>query len=338
MVQFLNYYKILTFRKICNFIQIETSRILSSLLKRPIVCGAPYIISVEPGSLCDLRCPECPTGSGIIKRENQNLDLQVYKEIIDGIKSTTLHLLLYFQGEPLLNNDIFKMIKYAKERGLYTIISTNGQRLNHENARKILESGLDRIIISVDGIDQITYEKYRIGGDIRKVLDGAKFIQTLKKENKLFSPEIIFQFLVFRHNENQVNSFRQFGRQNGADKIWIKTAQVINADRASEIIPANAIYSRYTRDREYKFKIRSREKNQCTRLWRTCVITSDGDVVPCCFDKEAKYKMGSLKDETLSEIWKNERYNQFRKRILSDRREIDICNNCSEGMKVYIKK
>jgi radical SAM protein with 4Fe4S-binding SPASM domain len=336
MRKFLNYYKILTFRKICNFIQIETSRILSFLLKRPIVWGVPYIISVEPGSLCDLSCPECPTGSGIIIRENPNLDLQVYKEIIDGIKLTTIHLLLYFQGEPLMNNDIYKMIKYANDRGLYIVISTNGQRLNHENVKKILESGLQRIIISVDGIDQATYEKYRIGGDIRKVLNGAKFIQSLKKENKLLYPEIVFQFLIFRHNEDQVKSFKQFGRKNGADKIWIKTAQIINPDRASEIIPASDSYSRYTHDSEFKLKIKSGKKDQCSRLWRTCVITSDGDLVPCCFDKEAKYKMGSLKDETLSEIWKNEKYNQFRKRILSGRGEIDICNNCSEGMKVYL--
>lgn len=336
MRKFLNYYKILTFRKIRNFIQIETSRVLSFLLKRPIVWGTPYIISVEPGSLCDLRCPECPTGSGIIKRENPNLDLQVYKEIIEGIKSTTLHLLLYFQGEPLMNNDIFRMIKYAKERGLYTVISTNGQRIDSENARKILESGLDRIIFSVDGVDQSTYEKYRIGGDIRKVLKGAKFLNTLRKENKTFRPEIIFQFLIFRHNESQVSSFKQFGRKSGADRIWIKTAQVLNPDRASEIIPANASYSRYTIDRESKLKIKSGKKNQCARLWRTCVITSDGDVVPCCFDKEAKYNMGSLKDATLSEIWKNEKYNQFRREILSNRSQIDICNNCSEGMKVYL--
>jgi len=335
---FLNYYKILSFRKISNFIQIETSRILSFLLKRSIVWGAPYLISVEPSSLCDLKCPECATGSGIIKRENTNFDLQLYKELVDSINSTTFHLLLYFQGEPLMNNEIFNLIKYSKERNLYTIISTNGQRLYYENSKKVIESGLDRIIISVDGTDQSTYQKYRVGGDLKKVIDGTKSLQTLKREKKVYNPEIVFQFLVFRHNETQVNSFKKFSRKWGADKIWIKTAQVINPDRASEVIPTNANYSRYAPDGENRLKIKSRLKNRCSRLWRTCVITTDGDVIPCCFDKEAKYKMGSFKEETLSEIWKNEKYNQFRNKILSRRSQIDICNNCSEGLKVYIKK
>jgi radical SAM protein with 4Fe4S-binding SPASM domain len=336
MRKFLNYYKLLSFRKICNLIQIETSRILSFILKRPFVWGEPYIISVEPCSLCNLKCPECPTGAGIIKRGNQNLDFQVYKEIIEGIKSTAIHLLLYFQGEPLLNKEIYSMIKYTQERGLYSVISTNGQRLDPVNSRSIIESGLDRIIISADGIEQSTYQKYRAGGDLGKIIDGIKILQALKKEKKIYKPEIVLQFLVFRHNENQVDSFRQFGKNWGADKVWIKTAQVINSDKAAEIIPANPDYSRYVTYMGNKLKIKSELKNWCSRLWRTCVITTDADVIPCCFDKEAKYRMGSLKDETLSEIWKNEKYKHFRKRILSQRRQIDICNNCSEGLRVYI--
>ena len=184
MRRFASYYKVLTLKKFWNLIEIETSRILSFILKRQIVWGVPYIISVEPASLCDLRCPECPIGSGMIKRKNANLDLKIYQELIDRIKSTTINLQLYFQGEPLLNHDIFEMVKYANNRGLYTIISTNGQRLELENSRRIIESGLDRIIVSVDGTNQSTYEKYRVGGDLSKVIEGTKFLNLLRKESK----------------------------------------------------------------------------------------------------------------------------------------------------------
>ncbi len=223
--------------KLFNFIEIETSRILSLILRRPIVWGVPYIISVEPTSLCNLKCPECPTGSGILRRENANLDMKMYQKFIDGIKTNALHLLLYFQGEPLMNSDIFGMIKYATERRLYTVISSNGQFLDNETARRIIESGLDRIIISVDGTDQSTYEKYRAGGNLNRILEGTKYLNALKKEKRRLRPEIIFQFLVFRHNENQVNIFRDFGKRSGADRTWIKSAQVINPDRLVEIIP-----------------------------------------------------------------------------------------------------
>ena len=331
-------YKILTIKKLFNFIEIETSRILSLILRRPIVWGVPYIISVEPTSLCNLKCPECPTGSGILKRENAILDMNMYQKFIDGIKTNALHLLLYFQGEPLMNGDIFGMIKYATERRLYTIISSNGQFLDNKTAMRIIESGLDRIIISVDGTDQSTYEKYRAGGNLNRILEGTKYLNALKKEKRRLRPEIIFQFLVFRHNENQVNIFRDFGKRSGADRTWIKSAQVINPDRLLEIIPENPDYSRYTADPEKRIKIKAGIRNHCSRLWRTCVVTTDGDIVPCCFDKEAKYIMGSLKNAELSQIWNNEKYMEFRRKILTNRRGTDICNNCSEGLKVYLRE
>lgn len=338
MKKYLNYFKILTFKKYWNFIQIETSRILSLILKKSYVWGVPYTISIEPACLCNLRCPECPTGSGMVRRENSYLDRNIYQKFIDEIKTTTLHLLLYFQGEPFMNTDIFGMIKYASERRLYTVISSNGQFLDNETAGKIIESGLDRLIISVDGTDQSTYAQYREGGDLNIILEGTKYLNALKKETRKSKPEIIFQILVFRHNENQVKDFKVFAMKNGADRSWIKSAQVINPDRLIDIIPRNDHFSRYIPDPEGRLITKARIRNQCRRLWRTCVVTTDGNIVPCCFDKEAEYIMGSLKDTRFSEIWKNEKYTEFRESILHNRSRTDICNNCSEGIEVYLKK
>lgn len=336
MKRYLGYYKMLSFRKFWNFIQIETSRILSLILRKPVVWGFPYTVSIEPTFLCNLRCPECPTGAGMIRRENPYIDIEVYQEFIDEIKNTTLYLLLYFQGEPFMNKDIFRMIKYASERKIYTVISSNGQFLNDEISRKIVQSGLDRLIISVDGTDQATFEKYRVGGNLGKIIDGTRYLNTHRKENNDIKPEIIFQFLVFRHNEAQVKVFKKFARESGADRAWIKSAQVINPDKVLQTIPGNPLYSRYLDDQGSEIKIKNRLKNQCTRLWRTCVVTTDGNVVPCCFDKEAKYIMGNIKETVFREIWNSERYMEFRKRILSDRGQTDMCNNCTEGLRVYI--
>jgi radical SAM protein with 4Fe4S-binding SPASM domain len=326
----------LTFKKFWNFIQIETSRVLSLVLRKPVVWGVPYTVSIEPTCLCNLKCRECPTGMGITRRENTNLDLVLYQKIIDEIESTALYLLLYFQGEPFMNKDIFGMIQYASERKIYTVISSNGQFLDNEVSGRIVQAGLDRLIISVDGTDQSSFEKYRLGGDLNRILEGTKYLNALKKAGNKIKPEIIFQFLVFRHNETQVNFFKKFGRSSGADRTWIKSAQVINPDRALETIPRNIIYSRYRPDNKGGIKINARLKNNCKRLWRTCVITTDGNIIPCCFDKNAKYEMGDLKDKGLREIWKNQRYMEFRKRILINRSETDICNNCTEGIRVYI--
>lgn len=335
MERFLDYLKKLTFKKFYNLITIETSRILSFLPKKPLVWGMPYTVSIEPTSLCNLRCPECPTGSGMIKRENVNLDLSLYEKIIDEIKNTTLHLFLYFQGEPFMNRDIFHMIRYASEKKIFTIISTNGQFLDKKINQKIIESGLNRLIISIDGADQATFQKYRVGGDLNRVLEGSKNLSEHKRITRQRNPEIIFQFLVFKHNEDQIESIKKLGKISGADRVWIKSAQIINAQTAIDTIPLNSNYSRYTIDEEGKIIIKSRLRNHCKRLWRTTVITTDGCVIPCCFDKEGKYVMGDLKSNKLSEIWHGQKYKKFRTEILINRKGIEMCNNCTEGLKVF---
>jgi len=336
MTHYLTFLKKLTFKKILNFFLVEISFILSVLLRKTIVWGLPYTVSIEPTILCSLKCPECHTGAGILTRKNQMIDNVLYRRIIDEINSTTLYLILYFQGEPLMNKDIFDMIRYASGNKIFTVTSTNGQHLDRGNTGKIIGSGLDRLIISVDGTDQITYEKYRKGGSLKKIIEGTQCIKELKIRSGSSKPEVIFQFLVFRHNENQVNEMERFGKKHGADKVWIKTAQVTDMDQGRNIIPENPEYTRYRINDEGELTIKGKLKNRCKRLWRTTVVTTDGVVVPCCFDKNADYGMGDLNGNNLTWIWKDQKYTDFRMVILKDRQRIDICNNCTEGISVYL--
>ncbi len=336
MIHYLNVLPKLTFKKILNFFLVEISFILSVLLKKPIVWGLPYTVGIEPTILCSLKCPDCHAGAGLITRKNQMIDNVLYRRIIDEINSTTLYLILYFQGEPLMNKDIFDMIRYASDNKIFTVTSTNGQHLDWGNARKIIGSGLDRLIISVDGTDQATYEQYRKGGSLKKIIEGTRCIKELKIKSGASKPEVIFQFLVFRHNESQVDEVRNFGKKHGADKVWIKTAQITDMDQGCNIIPENTEYTRYKINNEGKLTIKGKLKNRCKRLWRTTVVTTDGQVVPCCFDKNAEYIMGDLNENDLTRIWNNQKYDEFRRMILKDRQSIDICNNCTEGIRVYL--
>lgn len=336
MIHYLNIFTKLTLKKILNFFLVEISFILSVLLRKPVVWGLPYTVSIEPTILCSLKCPDCHTGAGLLTRTNQMTDNVLYRRIIDEINHTTLYLILYFQGEPLMNKDIFDMIRYASDNKIFTVTSTNGQHLDKENARKIICSGLDRLIISVDGTDQITYEQYRKGGSLKKIIVGTRCIKELKIKSDSSKPEVIFQFLVFRHNENQVEEVEKFSKKHGADKVWIKTAQITDMDQGRNIIPENPEYTRYRINDEGDLTIKGKLKNRCKRLWRTTVVTTDGLVVPCCFDKNADYIIGDLNKNNLTRIWKNQKYNDFRRVILKDRKSIDICNNCTEGIRVYL--
>ncbi len=334
----------LTFRRIGNALKVLASYYLSRWTKSPIQWGYPISVSFEPTTSCNLRCPECPSGLRAFTRPTGMLQNNFFKETIDQLHRELFYLVFYFQGEPYLNPDFLEMATYASQKKIYTATSTNAHYLTDENARKTIESGLDRLIISIDGTTQSVYEKYRVGGNLNKVIEGAKNMVAWKKKLKSKTPFIVFQFLVVKHNEHQIEEVKNLAKEIGVDDVWFKTAQVYDFENdPNQLIPTIDKYSRYkktnnarpddTVGRGYEFK--GKLTNHCWRLWHDPVITWDGLVAPCCFDKDAQHQLGSLSQKSFKEIWNNGSYTKFRKTILQGRKNIDICSNCSEGTKVW---
>ncbi|TBR19010.1 MAG: radical SAM protein [Chitinophagaceae bacterium] len=325
----------LSFRRLWNAIKVLSSYYVSKWIKKPIQWGYPISISFEPTTSCNLRCPECPSGLRSFTRPTGMLQQSFFKETIDQLYQELLYLVFYFQGEPYLNPDFLLMVQYASKKNIYTATSTNAHYLTDENSRKTIESGLDRLIISIDGTTQEVYEQYRVGGQLQKVIEGAKNIVAWKKKLKSKTPFIIFQFLVVKPNEHQINEIKILGDEIGVDAVWYKTAQVYDFENdPNQLIPTNDKYSRYQKTSNgtaFKGKL----TNHCWRLWHDPVITWDGFVSPCCFDKDAQHKLGNLQQKSFKEIWDNGDYTKFRTSILTGRKNIDICSNCSEGTKVW---
>jgi radical SAM protein with 4Fe4S-binding SPASM domain len=227
------------------------------------------------------------------------------------------------------------MVQYASAKKIYTVTSTNAHYLDDENAKQTVLSGLDRIIISIDGTTQETYENYRVGGSLDKVIAGTKNLVRWKKELQSATPHIIFQFLVVKPNEHQIQEVYDLANALEVDEVKLKTAQIYDYENGSDLIPETEKYARYKKNDNGKYEIKNPLLNHCWKLWHSCVITWDGMIVPCCFDKDASHKMGSLKQHSFKEIWNNPAYLQFRKNILKSRKEIDICKNCTEGLEVW---
>lgn len=326
--------KKLSLKKISNALAITTSYYTSKRRHQAMMKGSPVSISIEPTTSCNLRCPECPSGLRQFTRPTGMLDAGFFQKVIDELHETLIYLTFYFQGEPYLNPKFLDMVKYASDKGIYTSTSTNAHYLNDENARKTVESGLDRIIISIDGTTQDTYEQYRVGGQLAKVMEGTRNILKWKKQLKSRRPYVVFQFLVVRPNEHQIEEVKALGRELGVDEVKLKTAQVYDYENGNDLIPLNEKYSRY-RKTGSRYSIKNALLNQCWRMWSSCVITWDGLVVPCCFDKDAKHRLGDLKSLSFAEIWNSGGYKAFRQSILKSRQEIDICKNCSEGTEVW---
>jgi radical SAM protein with 4Fe4S-binding SPASM domain len=332
----INFLTKLTPLRVWNAAKVWSSYQLSRLLNKPIQWGYPISISFEPTTSCNLRCPECPSGLREFTRPTGMLQKSFFEQTIDDIHQYLLYLIFYFQGEPYLNPDFLKMVKYASDKKIYTATSTNAHYLTEEKAKQTVESGLDRLIISIDGTTQDVYEQYRIGGQLNKVLEGAKNIVKWKKELNSSKPFVVFQFLVVKPNEHQMNDVKQLAKEIGVDDVWFKTAQVYDYENdPNNLIPTLNKYSRYTKNADGSYTPKNKLQNHCWKLWHANVITWDGLVVPCCFDKDAMHQLGNLKTQTFKETWHNDNYQQFRKELMTSRKNIDICANCSEGLKVW---
>jgi len=328
----------LTFRRMWNAGKLMGSYYLSKWTKNPVQWGLPVSISFEPTTSCNLRCPECPSGLRSFTRPVGALEKDFFTETLDQLSSDLIYLVFYFQGEPFLNPAFLDMVKYASKKRIYTATSTNAHYLNDQNAKKTVESGLDRLIISIDGTTQEVYEQYRVGGILDKVKEGARNVVKWKKALNSRTPFIIFQLLVVRPNEHQLEDARRLAKEVGVDQIRFKTAQVNDFQNdPNQLIPRNERFSRYRKNNNGagKIEIKNALQNHCWRLWHATVITWDGLVVPCCFDKDAQHQMGDLKGKPFMEIWHNQEYKNFRNQILESRKNIDICSNCSEGTKVW---
>lgn len=326
----------LSFRKTLNAVKVLGSFYWSKWTHKPIQWGFPLSVAIEPTTSCNLRCPECPSGLRAFTRPTGMLQKDFYRETIDQLHKDIFYIIFYFQGEPYLNPNFLEMVQYAAKKGLYTATSTNAHYLSDENARKTVESGLDRLIISIDGTTQEVYEQYRVGGSLEKVLQGARNIVKWKKELKSKTPYVFFQFLVVKPNEHQIEDVKKLAAEIGVDDIRFKTAQVYDYENdPNQLIPTIQRFSRYRKNKEGHTVVKNPLQNHCWRLWHAPVITWDGLVVPCCFDKDALHQLGDLKGKSFREIWQDEKYRQFRKELLGGRKNIDICSNCSEGTKVW---
>jgi radical SAM protein with 4Fe4S-binding SPASM domain len=323
--------KYISFLKLINITKVYLGYILSISFKKVFVFGYPYSLTTEPTNLCNLNCLECPTGNKTSKVEKGKMTFENYVKIIDQVKKYIVYQMLYFQGEPFLNPDLFKMIKYSDDNRIYTSLSTNGHFLSEQNCEAIIKSGLKKIIISLDGLTQESYEKYRVSGDLKKVQNGIQNLVKTKQKNSVDYPMIIIQFLVFKHNENEIEQLKSYCKGLKIDKLELKSAQITSKDNF-DLIPKNNKYSRYKFEAR-KTLIKSSLKNRCYRIWSTILFTWNGTLLPCCFDKKNQHEIGNLIDNNAFKIWNSDVYNKFRKNILKNRKQHLMCCNCTEGLK-----
>ena len=264
------------------------------------------------------------------------LTMELFHRILDDVKEHAHTMQFYFQGEPLLNKQLHEMIAAAHQVGLYTIVSTNAQALSRSTAEALVKSGLNRIIVSIDGFSEESYAAYRVGGSLHKALEGLQHLANAKAE--LHSRiRIELQVLRLRSNEHEWDWIKKNYKKLGATHLVFKTAQLYNFEHGHPLMPTDERYSRYrkTADGTYVHKKSSRlsplafNLSPCKRLWSGCVITTSGDVLPCCYDKDHRHTLGNITTHSLTEIFHSNKANTLRKHILTGHLP-KMCKNCDQ--------
>ncbi len=314
--------------KQANFLLAGFTYLRSTLTGNPANNAMPLALGVELTNNCNLKCPECSAGSGLMDRQRGFMDISLYHRLLDEMRSCLLNVNLYFQGEPMLHPDICSFI--SSSHGVNSVISTNGHFLSEELSYGIIRSGLKKLIVSLDGADQETYSVYRRDGDVEKVIRGINEVSKVRK--KLGSSmKIEIQVLVNKFNEHQLPDLKKLAFSVNA-KLKLKSMQVLKLSNAGKWMPSDRKFRRYESDGE-GYRIRSVLPDRCARMWFNPVVTWDAKVIPCCFDKNADHIMGDLNRNSFRDIWEGPSYRIFRQNVLNNRQIIDICSNCSSGLK-----
>ena len=227
------------------------------------------------------------------------------------------------------------MIHYASDKRMFTLLSTNGN--TQPDSDEIVTSGLDSLIISLDGASQETYNKYRINGKLSEVLDLAKRIVKSRSKMNRKNPLLRWQFLMMKHNEHEIPAIRKLAKEIKVDNLEFKTVQIYSKEDIEKFLPQNPRYRRY-RIKGDNFELKAGIPNRCRRIWVNAVINWNGEMAVCCFDKDIDQKIGNLEDKNILNLWKGNNFQSFRQQILKDRRIFAMCRNCGESVRMRVRQ
>lgn len=343
-----------TIRKFFNLIMAE----IEMRFKRTHLWSYPFTLSIEPTNMCNLKCPLCPTGEGRRGRKKGMMSFEDFKKIIDETGDYLYHITFNNWGEPLLHKDIYKMIEYAHNKKIATSIATNFTLFKKEDADRLINSGLDFLDVSIDSLTQEIYQIYRVGGKLEDALSGLKYLIERKRVKKSETPIVEWQFLIMRHNEHLVDSFKKMAEDIGADlatlhpislnerflyydlnfdpvRLKVEDYKKLFEERINRWLPKNEDYIR----RDYKEYMQELKENKtskkvyfCPWLWRTIYISWDGGIAPCCKPFGEKEDFGTFFKNNFRDIWNNELYKSARALFKQNRKNVarvkTYCDNC----------
>lgn len=323
-----------TARKWANLARVEMER----KLRRVEVKGRPYLLIIDPCNYCNLRCPLCPTGMGELGRAQSMMSFDCFQRYFDPHAPYLFEVYLHNWGESLMNKDIFRMIEYAQARNVGTNLSSNMVAPTSTHLDGILDAGLEYLVVSLDGVDQQSYGKYRVRGNFERVIENMSELIRRRNQRNKKTPMVEWQYIVMRHNEDRVEEAEKLAKSIGVDLLrFIPVGLPYEAenrdDLAKEWFPLTMNGAKDTGDHDQQFGQTGRP-GPCFYLYRSMVVNADGGVSPCCIVYRRDRDFADLAEgfSDIGDVWNNDRYRSARSLFSAESvpdRPRTVCDTCN---------
>lgn len=288
----------------------------------------PVHVTIEPTNACNLQCPVCETGNGSMARPTGLLRFDRYTKLIDQIAPHTSVLMFYFMGEPFLNKKAYEMIRYARQKGMYVETCSNGDFVDPEG---VIYSDVNDISFQLGGMTQESHQAYRVNGNLARVQANLIGLIEARRKSPDSNVKISAGFVVMKHNEHEVPEFLRWAKEIGVDQANVIDPCVRTVSEGKLMLPEDRRYWFYDEAAFNKGVLKPKHlpDNECTWIWNSVTINWDGSVVPCCRDPNGKHVFGNVFETPLAKIWNGSEMKAFRKRIVTEQGQVDICRLCS---------
>ena len=283
--------------KIANALWTECER----RMRRHRTTSLPFVMHFELTNACNLQCPYCYTGRGIYETEKGYLSFKNFKRVVDEMSGKLVLARLDGYGESFLHPDIFAMIRYLHSRNVVTALSTNFNTLEPHNMGELVDSGLDYLIIALDGADKDTYERHRVGGNFDKVVENIKAVVATRQAKGSRTPYLEIQFLIFDTTVAQLDRMRALAASLGVDRLLVKEAR----NEKNEPVRKKA-----------SFKVRP-----CFWLWSVLNLNWQCDIKVCCDGLMERFSFANVLQGGVRNAWNCSAMQNVRKLFAEDASE-----------------
>lgn len=277
--------------------------------KKQFLSDYPLLVDLELSTVCNLRCPMCYTITEHFKKRVKVgfLDFALFKRIVDEICDKVPALRLSLRGEPTLHPKFFECVSYAKQKGVREIsMLTNGSKLSCEFIEKLVEIGLDWLVISVDGLNE-KYESVRRPLKFKDTLQKIKNLKLIKQQKKSTKPVVKVQGIWPAIKDNPEAFYNTF-----IDDV--------------DLIAFNPLIDYLGKDENIVYV----DNFLCPQHYQRLVIGSDGQAMMCSNDEEGMEIIGDANQQTIHQIWHGERLGQMREKHRQQNgfKSIPVCKKC----------